>query len=223
MFGRTKFERYVDEDGRPDPPPGPAREEWQVLIEDHHRGYVDWETYQANTGRSPPTPAWCATCRHRAVREGCALLQGLAACGVCGRKLAVFYDGPSKSTPGYYCAGTGAGSSTAGSSTPAGRGRCHRNRRHRCVPGGARPAALYACLAAVERTRGDGHDTVLTGHRREVERSRYDAARAERRYGAVDPDNRLVARGLEAAWERPSRRGPPRRNSPGGRNAALRR
>ena len=43
-----------------------------------------------------------------AVREGCALLQGLAACGICGRKLAVFYQGPSKATPGYYCTGTGA-------------------------------------------------------------------------------------------------------------------
>ena len=42
-----------------------------------------------------------------AVREGCALLQGLATCGTCGRKLAVYYDGPHKATPGYYCTGTG--------------------------------------------------------------------------------------------------------------------
>ena len=42
-----------------------------------------------------------------AVREGCALLQGLATCGTCGRKLAVYYDGPAKTTPGYYCTGTG--------------------------------------------------------------------------------------------------------------------
>ncbi|MDT5361196.1 MAG: hypothetical protein QOC69_2958, partial [Mycobacterium sp.] len=41
-----------------------------------------------------------------AVREGCALLQGLATCGSCGRKLAVYYDGPAKTTPGYYCTGT---------------------------------------------------------------------------------------------------------------------
>jgi excisionase family DNA binding protein len=35
----------------------------------------------------------------------------------------------------------------------------------------------------------------------EVERLRYEVQRAERRYRAVDPDNRLVARGLEAEWE----------------------
>ena len=35
-----------------------------------------------------------------------------------------------------------------------------------------------------------------------VERARYEADRAERRYRAVEPENRLVARGLEADWER---------------------
>jgi hypothetical protein len=34
-----------------------------------------------------------------------------------------------------------------------------------------------------------------------VEQARYNAVRAERRYRAVDPDNRLVARGLETEWE----------------------
>src|SRR5215472_9674447 len=34
-----------------------------------------------------------------------------------------------------------------------------------------------------------------------VERANYEAQRAERRYRAVDPDNRLVARGLERDWE----------------------
>ncbi|MGY2812008.1 hypothetical protein [Bradyrhizobium sp. USDA 4506] len=34
-----------------------------------------------------------------------------------------------------------------------------------------------------------------------VERASYEAQRAERRYRAVDPDNRLVARGLEREWE----------------------
>ena len=36
----------------------------------------------------------------------------------------------------------------------------------------------------------------------QVERARYETQRAERRYRAVDPENRLVARGLEAEWER---------------------
>ena len=41
----------------------------------------------------------------------------------------------------------------------------------------------------------------LARYRRQAERARYEAARAERRYRAVDPENRLVARGLEAEWE----------------------
>ena len=107
-FGRTRTQRSVDADGRlrvsrrvlP-------QTQWEVLITGHHRGFIDWDTFQANQSRirtnirprahEPGTGA---------VREGCALLQGLAICGTCGRKLAVYYDGPAKTTPGYYCTGT---------------------------------------------------------------------------------------------------------------------
>jgi hypothetical protein len=61
------------------------------------------------------------------------------------------------------------------------------------------PAALDACLAAAQQLE-DGHDAALAQHRRQAEQARYNAARAERRYRAVDPDNRLVARGLETEW-----------------------
>ena len=62
------------------------------------------------------------------------------------------------------------------------------------------PAALDACLQAARQLE-DGHDAALAQHQRQVEQARYQAARAERRYRAVDPDNRLVARGLESEWE----------------------
>ena len=69
------------------------QEQWEVLITGHHRGFIDWDTFQANQSRI------AANTRPRAhqpgtgaVREGCALLQGLATCGTCGRKLAVYYD-----------------------------------------------------------------------------------------------------------------------------------
>jgi len=61
--------------------------------------------------------------------------------------------------------------------------------------------AAAACLAAAQQL-ADDHDSVLEQHRREVQRARYDATRAERRYLAVDAENRLVARGLETAWEK---------------------
>jgi hypothetical protein len=73
---------------------------WAVLIRDHHRGFIDWETYEMNKSRiaknTHPTPH-----KPGAVREGSALLQGLATCGRCGRRLRVYYQGR-YSTPSYY-------------------------------------------------------------------------------------------------------------------------
>jgi hypothetical protein len=63
-----------------------------------------------------------------------------------------------------------------------------------------KPAAFAATLQATQQLESD-HDAALAQWRLAVERTRYEADRAERRYRAVDPENRLVARGLEAAWE----------------------
>src|SRR5215207_8426336 len=200
--GRSRQERRVGEDGmlrlrRRTLP----QDQWEVLITGHHQGFIDWDTYQANQAR---IGANIRPQAHQpgtgAVREGCALLQGLATCGTCGRKLAVYYDGPHKSTPGYYCTGTG--------HLVDGRGT-----RHLRVGGAAidtavaesflaalAPAALQACLAAAQQLE-EGHDTALAQHRRQVEQARYATTKAERRYRAVDPENRLVARGLETDWE----------------------
>jgi DNA invertase Pin-like site-specific DNA recombinase/uncharacterized protein YndB with AHSA1/START domain len=201
VFGKTRQQRYVGEDNRMRIrrrrlPQG----EWEVLITDHHRGFIDWDTYQANQARiSNNIRPMAHEPGTGAVREGCALLQGLAICGTCGRRLAVYYDGPAKSTPGYYCTGTG--------QLVEGRGT-----RHLRVGGVAidaavaeaflaalAPAALQACLAAARQLE-DGHDAALAQWRRQVEQARYRAGRAERRYRAVDPDNRLVARALESEW-----------------------
>src|SRR5262249_5032893 len=57
----------------------------------------------------------------------------------------------------------------------------------------------HACLQAAEQLE-HGHDAALDQHRRQVEQARYQAVKAERRYRAVDPENRLVARGLETEW-----------------------
>jgi excisionase family DNA binding protein len=62
------------------------------------------------------------------------------------------------------------------------------------------PAGLKASLKVAEQVEGD-HEAVLAHFRRDVERARYEVQRAERRYRAVDPEHRLVARGLEAEWE----------------------
>jgi predicted DNA-binding transcriptional regulator AlpA len=62
------------------------------------------------------------------------------------------------------------------------------------------PAKIRATLAAAEQIEMD-RESALKHWRLGVERASYAASLAERRYRAVDPDNRLVARGLERAWE----------------------
>jgi excisionase family DNA binding protein len=200
VYGRTRRERRVDDDGRVRSRARLlGRSDWQVLIVDHHPGYIDWATWEANQARiGANTRPRAHQPGSGAVREGTALLQGLATCGRCGRRLAVHYQG-TNSTPGYHCANR---------TLVNGRGA-------RCLSvGGAQidraitaaflatlePAGVHAAIAAAEAIEAD-HDAALAQWRRQVERARYEATRAERRYLAVDPDNRLVARGLETDWE----------------------
>ena len=53
---------------------------------------------------------------------------------------------------------------------------------------------------------GEERDDPLAPLRRAVERASAEAQYAERRYMAVDPDNRLIARTLEAEWEKALRK-----------------
>ena len=174
------------------------RSEWQVLIPDHHPGFIDWQTYEANQDRiaknTRPGP-------HKvggAVREGSALLQSLASCGHCGRRLHTHYRGRS-SAPGYHC---------PGKILVEGRGVYCLNvggiqideAVTQAFIAALEPAKLAATLAAAERLEAD-RETSLKQWRLGVERASYEASRAKRRYRAVDPDNRLVARGLEREWE----------------------
>jgi DNA invertase Pin-like site-specific DNA recombinase len=201
VYGRTRDEHCLGADGalrkrRRKLP----RDQWEVLIPDHHPGFIDWDTYLANQARIGsnirPQASQPGT---GAVREGSALLQGLVTCGSCGRKLAIFYRGPAKTVPNYYCQGS--------ADLVNGRGSRHMNVGGQAIDAAVaeaflaalQPAALHACLQAAEQLE-QGHDAALAQHRRQAEQARYNATRAERRYRAVDPENRLVARGLETEW-----------------------
>jgi hypothetical protein len=192
VYGRTRDEHCLGPDGalrkrRRTLP----RDQWEVLIPDHHPGFTGWDTYLANQARiGSNTRPQASQPGTGAVREGSALLQGLATCGSCGRKLAVFYRGPAKTVPNYYCQGS--------ADLVNGRGSRHMNVGGQAIDAAVAEAFL-ACLQAAEQIE-QGHDAALDQHQRQVEQARYNATRAERRYRAVDPDNRLVARGLETEW-----------------------
>jgi DNA invertase Pin-like site-specific DNA recombinase len=105
VYGKTRHERYVTETGQVRTRSRRLPQaEWEVLIPDHHPGFIDWATYQANQARIAANIRPQAHQPGGAVREGAALLQGIAVCGRCGRRLAVHYRGRN-STPGYHCAG----------------------------------------------------------------------------------------------------------------------
>jgi DNA invertase Pin-like site-specific DNA recombinase/predicted DNA-binding transcriptional regulator AlpA len=198
-YGKTKYERYLDEHGavRKRSRHLPM-DQWSVLIQDHHPGFIDWATYQANQSRldsnTRPRPHQTGG----AVREGSALLQGLVTCGHCGRRLHVHYRGWN-SAPGYHC---------AGKDLVAGRGVYCLNVGGTVIEQAVAntfldaitPAAIEAMRLSVEQLQSS-HDASLSQWRLEVERTRYEAERAERRYRTVEPENRLVARGLETEWE----------------------
>lgn len=198
IYGKTHSERYVDQAGqvrkrvRPLP-----RSKWAVLIRDHHKGYIDWETYEMNQSRiasnTHPTPHQAG-----AIREGSALLQGIATCGRCGRHLRVYYQGR-HCTPGYYC---------AANTLVNGRGlRCLRVGGVRIDEAVAHafldaitPAGIEAALLAEKNLETD-REAACAQWLLQVEKARYESERAERRYRSVEPENRLVARTLESEWE----------------------
>jgi len=198
-YGKTCYERYVDEHGAVKKRTRHLPvDQWAVLIQNHHPGFIDWATFQANQVRldsnTRPVPHQAGG----AVREGSALLQGIVTCGHCGRRLHVHYRGRN-SAPGYHC---------AGKDLVQGRGVYCLNVGGMVVEQAVAnafleaitPAAIDAMRLSVAQLQSN-HDAALSQWRLEVERTRYEADRAERRYRAVDPENRLVARGLESEWE----------------------
>ena len=199
-YGRTRNDRYIDKSGRVRKKMRVLpRSEWQVLIKDHHPGFIDWERYEMNQARTGKNTR---PGRHQpggAVREGAALLQGLATCGRCGRKLHVYYSGKN-STPGYQCPGDNLANGRAHYCLTIGGERIDRAVAEAYLTA-VQPAAVDAALDAERLLQAD-RDASLEQWRLQVERATYEAEKAERRYRAVEPENRLVARGLESEWEK---------------------
>src|SRR3974377_2510274 len=148
------------------------RDQWQVLIKEHHQGFIDWQTYEANqqsiARNTRPGP-------HKegsAVREGSALLQGLAYCGHCGRRLRTHYHGRN-SSPGYH---------SAGERLVEGRGSYCLNvggiqideAVTRAFIAALEPAKLAATIAAAKRLEAD-REATLKQWRLGVERAGYEA------------------------------------------------
>ena len=123
------------------------------------------------------------------MREGAALLQGLATCGHCGRKLHTHYRGKNQA-PGYHCANKDLVNGRGVYCLNVGGVQIDEAVANAFLAAVA-PGGLAASLRAAELLQAD-HDGALAQWRLAVERANYEVQRAERRYRAVDPDNRLV-------------------------------
>jgi excisionase family DNA binding protein len=166
---------------------------WEVLIRDHHEGYIAWAEFERNQQLIADNANGKRFLSRGAVRPGEALLPGLLRCARCGKKLRVRYG----QTHRYECVGAFNQLAAA-----------------RCITfGGMRidrvladevlerlqPLGIEAALAAIE-ARSQQRSEKKGQLELALQQARYEVARAQRQYDAADPENRLVAGELERRW-----------------------
>jgi DNA invertase Pin-like site-specific DNA recombinase len=196
VYGRSRTRKSVDGACLVERLP---RAQWRTFLPDTHPGYIGWEEYEQNQRRlRENAQAIGADRRKSPPREGPALLQGLVICGRCGRRMTVRYHFRyGRTCPEYVCQREG-----IEKAEPV----CQR------IPGLPlddavgevlieliNPVALEVALAVEQELQARLEEADRL-RRQQVERARYEAELAQRRYLRVDPDHRLVADSLEADW-----------------------
>jgi excisionase family DNA binding protein len=181
---------------------GKPLEEWEVLLKDHHDGYIDWAEFERNQ-KQLAVNAYGKVGGAKSGRGGRALLAGLLSCGRCGRRLMVSYRGRPPGQPIYRC---------DRANLMLGLPRCLTFGGPRVDAAMARellravePMAIEAALEA-ERMHMESQGEQQRIVELELQQAQYEASLAERRYAACDPDNRMIAAQLEKSWEAALRR-----------------
>jgi hypothetical protein len=170
------------------------QDQWRIVIPDHHPGYITWDQFLANRKRLAANRTNSEILAGPA-REGHCLLQGLLICGICGRRLSVCYAGNGGIYPIYDC--TSRKESTRHCfSTPA---KPLDDAIVQRVLAAVTPVTVKLALEALNNLEAGDKAISAQWHRR-IERARYEADLAERRYQEADPSNRLVACTLEKRW-----------------------
>ena len=195
-YGRTR--RRLGPDGTKRYHKQPQKD-WTCLICDAHEGYISWDEYQTNQKILTDNAQAYSSDRSPPPREGPALLQGILVCGRCGKRMTVRYFQRGKQmAPQYMCQ----------------RDKIEDGQSNDCqrVPGFTIDQAIGELLlemvniknidiaVAVQRELQVRLDEADRLRYRQVERCRYEADLARRRYLKVDPDKRYVAEVLEADW-----------------------
>ena len=170
--------------------------DWEVLIHDHHEGYISWSEFERNQHLISDNANGKSYMGRGSIRRGEALLPGLFRCARCGRRLRIQYTGKGGNTQRYAAAERSA--KAADNCIGFGGMRVDRHIAQevldRLQPLGIE-AALVAMEAQTER-QSDKRQQIENA----IRQAQHEAARARRQYDAVDPDNRLVAGELERRW-----------------------
>jgi DNA invertase Pin-like site-specific DNA recombinase len=196
VYGRYRNQKTVNSDGHfINHTVRLPKEQWKVFIPNHHESYITWDEYEANlktlssnvTNSEKSAPA----------REGAALLQGIILCGKCGRRMSVRYTGNGGIRPMYEC-----------------KGRWEHGKKATCSHISAtitddaisekilslmKPSEFEIALKLIHNV-AQSDDASDRGWKLALERAEYEASRAERQYMLAEPENRLVVRTLETAW-----------------------
>lgn len=195
VFGRSRWETTLEQGQRRRRLRTIPMNQWPVVKQDAHTGYISWEEYVANQKRLADNQTGAG--KRGAARRGVALLQGMLLCGRCGTRFRVQYRGHNGRYPVYICD----------------------HLRRNCVG----ELCLDAPVRNIDKPVTELVLTMLSSHQLQIatkvvelleqedaalhkqweltlERARYEAKRAERQYDACDPDNRVVARTLETRW-----------------------
>jgi DNA invertase Pin-like site-specific DNA recombinase len=194
VYGRRRTRQVVHPDGSVHSSTTELpRDQWEVLIHDHHPGYITFEDYLANEAKLAANRTNAGA---RPPREGTALCQGIVFCGACGRSMQVRYQ---DRYPRYECSHSRADHVA----TPL----CGSVRADTvdvvvtdALLAAVEPDQLALALAAADEVSARRQRS-LRAAELAVERANYTAQRAERAFLACEPENRLVARSLEARWE----------------------
>jgi DNA invertase Pin-like site-specific DNA recombinase len=172
-------------------------EKWNVLLRDHHPGYITWAEYEKHQVLIAENAHMQKRMSRKSGRGGRALLTGMLRCGRCGRMMRVFYGMRSGHAHRYQCRGDEMRGAT-GLCIGIGGIRIDRAVASQLIDA-ISPHAIDAAVEAAEVAASDDDDASRATER-QLEDAKYEARLAARRYEAVDPDKRLVARELEARW-----------------------
>ena len=169
-------------------------EEWISNIENHHEAYISPDEYRENVstlhsncsekGASPP-------------REGSALLQGTVLCARCGSKMFSNY-GPGNYRS-YICINRLSGEPYTNKYCLSVNGISADNAVSDIILQRLTPEAVKAAddvLRELEKRKHSEDNYFVL----QVERAKYEAELARKRYMNIDPENRLVSAELERLW-----------------------